>query len=118
MELSKLGIALMVIKVSVWAGLTEEIIFRGMLISILRRWQAFNKQLHRDLFAVIVSAAVFGLSHIFVWGPVMALVLFGLGLGFGVAYIAIGELLLPVVVYHIGFDILSIGASIWLSIGN
>jgi hypothetical protein len=42
------------------------------------------------------------------WGLTPSLTLTGLGIGFGLAYIAIGELILPLIVYHIIFDALSL----------
>lgn len=97
-----------ILGVAVWAGLTEEIIYRGLLISVIRRWRLLPSQLHRDIIAITASSIIFGLSHMSVWGPWMSLGTIGLGIGFGMAYIAIGELLLPVVVYHICFDVCSL----------
>lgn len=108
---SSFGLALFVLKVAVWAGLTEEIIFRGMLISVLRRWQLLRTQRARDTLAVVVSATMFGLSHLPVWGPSLSLALVGLGVGFGAAYLAIGEAIMPLVLYHIIFDVLSLTAA-------
>ncbi|MCB0329443.1 MAG: CPBP family intramembrane metalloprotease [Bdellovibrionales bacterium] len=103
-----------VLGVAVWAGLTEEIIYRGLLVSVLRRWEYISTQFYRDLFAIVVSAMIFGFGHLALWGPGMALALVGLGLGFGFAYIAIGEKLLPLVVYHILFDTVSLSVSIFV----
>lgn len=106
--------ALFVLGVSVWAGLTEEFIFRGLLLSVLRRWRAIPSQRWRDVFAVVFSAAAFGLAHLWLWGPAMSLAIMGLGLGLGVGYLAIGERLLPLIVYHIGFDVLSLTAALMM----
>ncbi len=97
-----------ILGVSVWAGLTEEIIYRGLLISVLRRCTIFKDQITRDRMAILLSAVIFGLSHYYLWGPSLSIALIGLGLGFGMAYIAIGELILPLIVYHIMFDVLSL----------
>jgi len=103
-----------VLKVAVWAGVTEEFIFRGMLISAIRRWRGLSSQRSRDLMAVFLSSFIFGFSHFFTWGPGLSIVVMGLGFGFGVAYIAIGEALLPLIVYHIIFDILSLSISLFV----
>jgi membrane protease YdiL (CAAX protease family) len=98
-----------ILQISVWAGLTEEFIYRGLLISALRRSHLFGlNQINKDKVAVLLSAIIFGFSHYMVWGLTPALTLTGLGIGFGLAYIAIGELILPLIVYHIIFDALSL----------
>ena len=79
-----------------------------MLVTALRRIELFATQHQRDLFAIFFSAALFGVCHFALWGPYMAFAVAGLGFGFGLAYIAIGERLLPVIVYHIIFDFLSL----------
>ena len=94
-------------KVATWSGLTEEIIYRGCLISIARRF--FAEYRHRDLLAIVLASLLFGIAHLPSWGIPMSLALMGLGVGFGVAYVAIGEKLMPVVIYHILFDCLSLG---------
>jgi membrane protease YdiL (CAAX protease family) len=106
-------IATIVLGTATWAAVTEEFIYRGLLIGVLRRWQAFPNPVTRDTVAVVVSALIFGLAHLPSWGPVMSIALFGLGLGFGMAYLAIGEVLLPLVVYHILFDTLSLSFAIF-----
>ncbi len=98
-----------ILQIAVWAGLTEEFIYRGLLISAIRRSHLLGlSQLKKDKVAVIVSAVIFGFSHYMLWGLPASLTLTGLGIGFGIAYIAIGELLLPLIVYHIIFDALSL----------
>jgi membrane protease YdiL (CAAX protease family) len=98
-----------ILQISVWAGLTEEFIYRGLLISALRRAHLFGlNQINKDKAAVLISAVIFGFSHYMLWGLTPSLTLTGLGIGFGLAYIAIGELILPLIVYHIIFDALSL----------
>ena len=104
---------LFVLQVSMWAGFTEELIYRGLLVSVLRRWSALHTQPARDLFAVTLSAFVFGLGHLSSWGPGMSMALVGLGFGLGLAYLAIGERLLPVIIYHILFDALSLSCALF-----
>lgn len=99
---------------SLWAAVTEEIIFRALLVTVLRRWIALKSQLYRNLLAVMVSALLFGIAHIPMWGPVAGIALVGLGVGLGLAYVANGEKLMPLIIYHLGFDLLSIGAALVL----
>lgn len=106
-------ILLSIAGVSVWAAITEEFIYRGLLISVLRRWKAIPSAAWRDALAVATSALIFGLAHLPTWGPMMSVALIGLGIGFGLAYIAIGEGLLPLIVYHLAFDILSLTFAIF-----
>ncbi len=102
-----LTIILTVIGISLWAGVTEEFVFRGLLLSSLRRTTLLNKQSSKDIIAVIFSASLFGLAHYPSWGLGAAIAVTGLGIGLGMAYIANGERLLPLVVYHSFFDLLS-----------
>ena len=67
-----------------------------------------------DVFAVLASGIIFGLAHIPSWGIALSLAITGLGIGFGVAYVANGERLAPLIVYHAVFDICSLTAAILL----
>ena len=70
------GFLLSVIRVSVVAGLTEEIAMRGCILQPLRK--------HGDGFAIVASACTFGLMHgNFVQAP------FALIVGIGLGYIAV-----------------------------
>ena len=97
-----------VLKVALWAGITEEVIYRGMLLSILRRVHYFKTQSARNWFAIFVSSIIFACGHVPGWGLGMLFPVLCLGTGLGIAYVALGEKLLPLIVYHIIFDILSI----------
>lgn len=97
-----------------WAAVTEEFIFRGLMVSALRRWHIFSKQLHRDIFAGGSSALLFGLAHFATWGGPAAVALTGLGVGFVIAYLANGERLSPIILYHFLFDLLSLSVAIYL----
>lgn len=99
---------LLVLGIATWAGLTEELIFRGMLLPTLRRWDFLRTLPARDYLCVLLSAAVFAAVHIPLWGPYLSVALFGIGCGFGIAYIVTGELLLPLIVYHIAFDFIAL----------
>lgn len=102
-----------VIMISMWVALVEEILFRGVLVSILRRWKLISTQRQRDVFATLLSASIFGFAHYATWGPIAAIALVGLGIGFSIAYIANGEQLLPLILYHFAFDLLSISISVY-----
>ncbi len=110
---SALYVFSIVIMISMWVALVEEIVFRGVLVSILRRWKLIKVQRQRDIFAAVLSASIFGLAHYSTWGPIAALALIGLGIGFAIAYIANGEQLLPLILYHFAFDLLSISVSVY-----
>lgn len=94
-----------------WASVTEEVLFRFLLVSVLRRWSFFKKQHLRDIFACLLSAFIFGFAHYATWGIAASIALTGLGIGFGLAYLATGERLEPVLLYHFVFDILSLAAA-------
>lgn len=91
-----------------WAAVTEEFLFRGLLVSALRRWSLIPGQRARDALAVICSAGLFGAAHYPTWGLTAALALGCLGAGFVIGYIANGERLTPLIFYHFCFDTLSI----------
>lgn len=110
---STLSVFLIIVQISVWAAVTEEFIFRGLLISVLRRWSSIRSQHTRDILAITISAMLFGLAHLSQWGPAMSIGLVGLGIGFGVGYVAIGEKLLPLILYHTLFDILSLSFALF-----
>ncbi len=98
----------MIVLSALWISVTEEFLFRGLLVSVVRRWRLIKLQRHRDLAAVIISAGLFGIAHYPSWGAAAAAALAGLGVGFVLAYIANGERILPVILYHFAFDTLSI----------
>ena len=102
---------LTIVSMATWIAVTEEIIFRGLLVSVARRWRAISTQKKRDLFAITLSALLFGLGHWATWGPAAAIALAGLGFGFATAYIVTGEKILPVIIYHTLFDTLSLTVS-------
>lgn len=93
---------------ALWISVTEEFLFRGLLVSVIRRWRLLSSQRTRDFAAVLISAALFGLAHYPTWGGGAAIALGGLGVGFVLGFIANGERLLPLIIYHFIFDALSI----------
>lgn len=108
------AIAGFVLFISLWAAVTEEVLFRGFLLASIRRWSLFKKQRHADVVAIVVSATCFGLAHVPSWGWVPSIALVGLGCGFGIAYIVNDEDLFPLLLYHFGFDVLSISCALSL----
>lgn len=99
---------LFILQIAVWAGLCEEFIYRGLLLAVLRRIRGLGNSVATDWIAIVVSAGIFAVGHIPAWGLTAAFAVFGLGIGFGIAYVAIGEAILPLVVFHICFDVLSL----------
>ena len=102
----------LIFAIALWVAITEELIFRGLLVSTIRRFRYLSSQRSRDITAGLLSALLFGLAHWPTWGPLPSLALVGLGLGFVVAYIATGEQLVPIIIYHFIFDLLSISISL------
>lgn len=100
--------AILVVIIAAWAAITEELLFRGLLVGVLRRWKLIPTQKLRDVFAVVASSVLFGAAHYPTWGLIPALALTGLGVGFVLGYIASRENLTPLVFYHFCFDMLSI----------
>ena len=94
--------------VAVWVAVTEEYIFRGLCISVIRRWAIFPRQSQRNALAITLSAVLFGAAHYPTWGLAAAIALTGLGFGFSLAYLANREQIMPVIVYHFIFDLCSI----------
>ena len=82
--------------VSLFAGLCEEIAYRGYLIPYCRFWLP-------EWPALIVAAAMFGLAHLY-QGAGGTLLTAILGLAFGFIYVKTGSLALPIVL-HAGVDI-------------
>ena len=104
---------MLVLLIAAWVSVVEEVIFRGLMVSVIRRWSILGSQRRRDIVAAVISSLIFGIAHFATWGPIPALALTGLGLGFVTAYIANGEELVPVVLYHFVFDVLSISVSVF-----
>lgn len=111
---SELPLAAFVLQVSIWAAVSEEFVYRALVLACLRRSPAPFSQRKKDVIAIFISAAMFGIAHLPLWGVALSIGATGLGLGFGLAYVASGERLIPLIVYHAIFDILSITATILL----
>lgn len=90
--------------VSLFAGLCEEIAYRGYLIPYCRFWLA-------EWPALIAAALLFGIAHLY-QGVAGTLVTAALGLGFGFIYVETGSLALPIAL-HAAVDI-SAMVSAWI----
>lgn len=110
--MAKMHLAFLLVSIAGWVAVTEEVLFRGFLVSVLRRLPYRGSGRIRDLVAASVSALLFGVAHYVTWGLMPSIALTGLGFGFALAYIANGERLMPVVLYHFIFDLLSILVSV------
>jgi membrane protease YdiL (CAAX protease family) len=102
----------MLLFIAAWVAFTEEFIFRGLLVSVVRRWNLAIAQNKKDIIAMLLSAGIFGAAHYATWGIEAAAALTGIGFGFAIAYIANKERIMTLVLYHFIFDILSLLASI------
>ena len=112
--LFELGYVLVSIITSLTAGIKEEFLFRGVIVStLLRRWKDRNMFLQ----AALVSGIVFGLIHAtnVLAGADPMQTLFqviasvGVGIFFAAVYIRCGSIL-PCMFYHVLHDIIAIAA--------
>ncbi len=107
-KVSYLELSGYILFLSIWIAVLEEVVFRGLLLSSLRRSKILAKSKYRDLIAILISSIIFGFAHYHSWGLQAAISTAGLGFGFGLAYICTKEKLLPVIIYHFLFDLLSL----------
>jgi len=107
-------IVLLLLLIASWAGITEELVFRGLLLKHLRRFNFTSNRNLRDLFAVSLSAVVFGLCHVPAWGISLSIAVTGIGFGLGLAYLVNNERVWPLAVYHSIFNFISLVVA-WLS---
>ncbi|MBK8348775.1 MAG: CPBP family intramembrane metalloprotease [Saprospiraceae bacterium] len=85
------------------AGLCEEIIFRGFLITYLKH--VFSGIQYSDFWAVIIPAISFSISHIYQgWAAVLKIIILSITLGFIFLY---SGSLLYVILIHILIDLIS-----------
>ncbi len=90
-------------------ALPEELMFRGLLLTLLERaWPPKHRFLGGGVgWALIVSSIMFGLIHIPNGGPVHALATFFPGLWFGWLRSATGSLVAPIIA-HAGSNLLQV----------
>lgn len=93
------------------AGICEEIIYRGFALNYLMNW--YSTSLYQMYFAIIVSSIAFAVAHIY-QGWVNVLKILIISFLFGYIFIMSKSLLL-VSIIHIGVDMLSGVALVWVS---
>jgi uncharacterized protein len=85
------------------AGIAEEIIFRGFLITYISHFLTIIQ--YGDILALIIPAVVFSLSHLYQgWWAVLKIMVVAILLGF--IFMLSGSLLI-VVILHVGIDLIS-----------
>lgn len=107
-----IDVLLMGILLALGPGISEEILFRGIMISYLMKFFRNSKSIYGIL---ILSALIFGLIHIanvVVGAPLdssifQAFYTFALGIMFGAVYLRTGNLLVPII-FHSIIDIIGI----------
>jgi len=87
------------IGLSLTAGFCEELLYRGFLTWYLMNWLP-------GVAAVLVSAAIFGLAHLYLGWGLGVLRASAVGVVFGAAYLMTGSLWVPIVL-HAAVDITS-----------
>jgi membrane protease YdiL (CAAX protease family) len=106
-QVSKMVFVFYIALFALWVAVTEEYLFRGLLISVVRRCSIFSSPKARTVAACILSSVLFGVAHYAMWGGGASLALTGIGLGLALGYVANGEKIWPMIIYHWGFDFLS-----------
>lgn len=109
---SKLTLTFLIAGFTFWIAVTEEYLFRGLLISVVRRCSLFSSPQARTVIACTLSSLLFGVSHYPLWGLGASLALTGIGFGLALGYVANGERIWPMILYHWGFDFLSTSVAI------
>jgi membrane protease YdiL (CAAX protease family) len=94
----------LIIQVAVTAGVCEEIIYRGTVISRLQA--ILPKGRTTKSLVLLFSAAIFGAAHAY-QAPAGILVTGLIGLLLGLIYLAFGRLLWPAILMHVTYDLLS-----------
>jgi len=85
------------------AGISEEVIFRGFLITYLSHFLSIVQ--YGDFLSVLIPAVVFSLSHLYQgWWAVFKIMVIAILLGF--IFLLSGSLLI-VVIIHVGIDLIS-----------
>lgn len=101
-----------IIFISAMAGISEELLLRGLL-------QHYLVEFTNPAFGIIVASLVFGLMHYL--SRLYVVVTFALGLAFGVAY-HVSDSLLLVIIAHAVYDVLAFALLVkyphWLGIQN
>ena len=96
------------------ASVAEEIVFRGGLLRLLRRWAAGRAQWRSISMANALASAAFALAHLWNHPPLAALGVLPVSLLLGWAYERSGERLAPPIVLHLYFNLALFAASLAL----
>ncbi len=97
----------LIMQVAITAGVCEEIIYRGTVISRLQA--IFPKGRTTKILILLFSAAVFGAAHAY-QAPAGILVTGLIGLLLGLIYVGAGRFLWPAILVHATYDVLSLTA--------
>jgi len=96
----------LVVTMMIFVGLTEELLFRGLLqsymVDLMPKWQAVH-----------LTSLIFGLFHIGWFNPMEVLFAYSAGAVFGYLFIKMGGLTAPVVAHGFGNIVLYMIAQ-WL----
>ncbi len=99
------GLQLVALPVAVVAGVVEEVVFRGYLMTSLRRMG------RGPVVQVVVSAGAFALAHAYAFGGSLSAVVaaqigtFALGLALALVFVAGRRSLTPVIAAHVLIDL-------------
>ena len=99
----------------VLASIAEEIVFRGGLQRLLRRWPSGRASWRSISAANALTSAVFALAHLWNHPPVAALGVLPVSLLLGWAYERSGQRLAPPIALHLYFNLALLVASLALS---
>ncbi len=98
----------------VLGSIAEEIVFRGGLQRLLRRWPAGRTSWQSISTANALTSVVFALAHLWNHPPVGALGVLPVSLLLGWAYERSGQRLVPPIVLHLYFNLALLAASLAL----
>ena len=98
----------------VLASIAEEIVFRGGLLRLLRRWPAGRAGWRSISAANVLTSAVFALAHLWNHPPLAALGVLPVSLLLGWAYERSGQRLAPPIGLHLYFNMALFAASLAL----
>ena len=96
------------------ASIVEEIVFRGGLQRLLRRWPTGRTSWRSISAANVLTSAVFALAHLWNHPPLAALGVLPVSLLLGWAYERSGQRLAPPIVLHLYFNLALFVASLAL----
>jgi membrane protease YdiL (CAAX protease family) len=98
----------------VLASIAEEIVFRGGLQRLLRRWPAGRASWRSISAANALTSAMFALAHLWNHPPLAALGVLPVSLLLGWAYERCGQRLAPPIALHLYFNLVLLAASLAL----